>query len=286
MPLTASSPMSPPGKRMGTHDERVGGEGEALPADVHDGGVVEGAAGRGRGERRPDHVAQERGRQLAARAVAEDDPLALGDRGRAGDAVGVDRGAGPAAGGVIVSLIGRPPGPRRPVLPTRARRAAPWRCHLRGRGARGGQEPDRGHRGSGRAGAPSPRPAAKNAAHVPSELTIGAPSGFCGVHSDPYAVQSRGVFSPVRIAPAMQAGCSLVWMSSTVEPALGVEARVGLAEAVAGRRDLPDPAPLPLADLEDLEDLALGERHALALHGADVLVLDLRRGPPPAGGSP
>ena len=69
--------------------------------------------------------------------------------------------------------------------------------------------------GSGDRAAPSPRPAEKKAAHVPSELTIGAPSGFWGVHSVPYAVQSRGSFSPVRIAPAMQAGCSFVWISPT-----------------------------------------------------------------------
>ncbi len=30
-----------------------------------------------------------------------------------------------------------------------------------------------------------PRPALKNAAQVPSELTIGAPSGRCGEHSVP-----------------------------------------------------------------------------------------------------
>ena len=39
--------------------------------------------------------------------------------------------------------------------------------------------------GSGDRAPPSPRPAEKNAAHVPSELTIGAPSGFWGVQSVP-----------------------------------------------------------------------------------------------------
>ena len=37
--------------------------------------------------------------------------------------------------------------------------------------------------GSGPAAMPMPRPAEKKAAQVPSEETIGAPSGFWGLHS-------------------------------------------------------------------------------------------------------
>ena len=123
---------------------------------------------------------------------------------------------------------------------------------------------------------PSPRPAEKNAAQVPSDDTIGAPSGFCGLHSVPYAVQSSGVLSPVRIAPAMQAGCSLVVDVAHVE--LAPRRRSARTPAAAGSPDIgisPIAAPLARAHLEHGQHLLLGERDALAGHGAGVLVLDL-----------
>ena len=73
MPLTASSPMSPPGKEDGRDHERVGRERDALAPDRHDRLVV---------ERREDRVAEAPARssrsiscdgQLAAAAVAEQD---------------------------------------------------------------------------------------------------------------------------------------------------------------------------------------------------------------------
>ena len=109
-------------------DVRVRGEREARAGHLHDGRVVEDAAGGGDREGRRQHLAHQRVRQLAARPVAQDDPLVLGDRGWAVDAVGVDGDVGCSR-----AVIGVPPGRSR-APPARA--AARWRSRRR-RSARG-----------------------------------------------------------------------------------------------------------------------------------------------------
>ena len=78
----------------GRDDERVGGEREALGADLDDRGVVEHAARGGGRERGRKDVAHEPGGELAAGPVAQDHPGVLRDRRGAGDVRRVDAGAG------------------------------------------------------------------------------------------------------------------------------------------------------------------------------------------------
>ena len=161
------------------HHQRIGGAGHARPGHVHDRCVVERAARGRRGERGPDDVAQERVRELAAGAVAQDHPLTLGDRGRAVGALGSDRRT--AAGDRRARLRQRRGtiGCSRRLGSNAHRGASPTPAPLIGPACTNGVT------GSGERAPPSPRPAEKNAAQVPSELTIGAPSGFWGVHSVP-----------------------------------------------------------------------------------------------------
>ena len=61
-----------------------------------------------------------------------------------------------------------------------------------------------------------------------------------------------------------------------LEPALGVVVAILVAQLVAALRDQADPAPLAVADLEDVLDQPSRRRVPLGPDGAGVWVLDLR----------
>ena len=181
MPLTASSPMSPPGNRMGeTTNESVVNARRSAPISMTAASL----------STPPGEAAASAGARTSRMSAAESWPPDPWPRiTRASSAIGAGQVA--SAGSIVargssMAVIAAPP--------------------LAGTSGVAPESPPP---------MPIPRPAAWNAAHVPSDETIGAPSGIRGVHSVPYAVQSSGVASPVRIAPAMHAGCSRVLMSPT-----------------------------------------------------------------------
>ena len=69
MPLTARSPIEPPGKRERPHDEAVGGDGQPGAADLDERGVVERRRRAAGGQPRHDQPFDQPAARLAAGAV-------------------------------------------------------------------------------------------------------------------------------------------------------------------------------------------------------------------------
>ena len=141
----------------GRDDERVRGEREARARHLHDGRVVEDAAGR---RRRPGPAPSTS--RISALDSWPPDPWPRMTRWSSGIGAGQRRRprrwwhGGSSAGG-----------------------------HRGASGALTGATCTSGSASEKPPPAFSPRPAEKKAAQVPSELTIGAPSGFCGLHRVP-----------------------------------------------------------------------------------------------------
>ena len=85
--------MSPPGKRMGLTTKESVVKATRAPATSTTAASLSGPPGDAAREGRAEDVAQQCVRELAAGAVAEDDPGTLGDRGRAGHGLRIDRSA-------------------------------------------------------------------------------------------------------------------------------------------------------------------------------------------------
>src|SRR4051812_18945596 len=103
-----------------------------------------------------------------------------------------------------------------------------------------------------------------------------APRDICGVHSLPNAGQSCGFFSPLSTCPLIHKGDSRVSMSSTSNAALDVVGTVLVLELETALGYETDPAPLAVADLENLIDQPPRCLVALGPHSPGVLILDLR----------
>ena len=162
VPLTASSPMSPPGKRMGLTTNESVVKARRVPATSTTAASLSGPPGAAAASAGPMTSRRSAFGELAARAVAQDDPLPSG----------IGAGQATPSGSIV--------GPDAPSAATNGSSTLIVETPRRsGRPARSGTT------GIGERAAPSPRPAPKNAAHVPSELTIGAPSGFWGEQSVP-----------------------------------------------------------------------------------------------------
>ena len=85
------------------------------------------------------------------------------------------------------------------------------------------------------------------------------PIGRSGVHAVPKTLHSQGLITPLSTSPHWHAFGSATRTPGTLEPQLGVEVAVCLAQPEAAVRDESEPAPLEVRpQLEDLGEDAQG----------------------------